>query len=528
MTEHTCEYLIVGAGLAGASAVEGIRECDRRRAITMLGAEPHLPYDRPPLSKKLWLGQKKLRDIYLHSRAFFEDQGVALLTDRRAVALDVRHKTVHDASGRSYRFGKLLLATGATPQVLPIHGGRLDGICYYRELDDYRRIRAEAQADKSVAIVGGGFIGSEMAAVLCSNKLRVTMIYPASHLCDRVFPEKLGLAMEQRFRERGIRILKAQKPVAFARRGSRFIVRTDAGTRLEADLVIVGAGVAPAVALAMQAGLATGDGILVNAYLQTAHPDIYAAGDNARFPYRALGQTARVEHWDNALNQGRQAGRNMAGAQAPFTYMPYFFSDLFEFGYEAVGEVNARMETRADWRKPFETGTIYYLRNGKIRGAMMCNVWDQVETARALIRDGAAAPGRPARARRARPPADAPATQASALPPLAEQVCAPPASGDTPLTPAQARRLRREVPGWSLAGAMLTRELKFDSFGAAMAFVNQVARIADEQGHHPDMSVSYRTVRLSLTTHKIGGLSRNDFIMAARIDRNTLLTAPGV
>ena len=240
-------------------------------------------------------------------------------------------------------------------------------------------------------IIGGGFIGSEMAAALCINKLNVTMIYPSAHLCDRVFPEDLGLAMERLYQSRGIRILKGQKPASFERKGSRFVVRTSGGEQIESDLVIVGVGIKPAVELAERAGLATGDGIIVNEYLQTSHPDIYAAGDNARFPYRALGQQVRVEHWDNALNQGKHAGRNMAGAHETFTYMPYFFSDLFEFGYEAVGEVNSRMEIVADWQKPFDTGVIYYLRNGKIRGAMMCNVWDKVEAARALIRRGAGA-----------------------------------------------------------------------------------------------------------------------------------------
>jgi len=197
--------------------------------------------------------------------------------------------------------------------------------------------------------------------------------------------------MEILYQSRGVRILKGQKPASFERKGARFVVRTGGGVKVETDLVIVGTGVKPAVELAERSGLATGDGIGVNAYLQTSHPDIYAAGDNARFPYQALGQQARMEHWDNALNQGKHAGRNMAGRLQIFTYMPYFFSDLFEFGYEAVGEVNARMETRADWQKPFDTGVIYYLRNGNIRGAMMCNVWKKVKAARTMIRRGAGA-----------------------------------------------------------------------------------------------------------------------------------------
>jgi len=389
MTEHTSDYLIVGAGLAGASAVEGIRERDPKRSITMIGAEKHLPYDRPPLSKKLWFGKKKVKDIFLHDRAFYDEKDVTLFTGREVVALDVKNLTVNDSAGKSYRFKKLLLATGSAPQLLPIPGGDLPEICYYRVLDDYQRLKREVTKGQSAVIIGGGFIGSEMAAALCINKVKVTMIFPSTHLCDRVFPQNLGQAMERMYQTRGVQILKGQKPASIKRKGSKFLVQTESGEKVESDWVIVGVGVKPSVALAEQSGLATGDGICVNECLQTAHPAIYAAGDNARFSYQALGQQARLEHWDNALKQGNQAGQNMAGAHKPFTYMPYFFSDLFEFGYEAVGEVNARMETRADWQKPFDTGVIYYLRNGKIRGAMMCNVWDKVEQARALIRRGA-------------------------------------------------------------------------------------------------------------------------------------------
>jgi len=391
MVEHACDYLIVGAGLAGAAAVEGIRERDPKGSITMIGAERHLPYDRPPLSKKLWFGKIKVKDVFLHDRAFYDRMNVALFTGRHVVALDVKNKTVNDSAGKGYRFKKLLLATGGAPQVLAIPGGDLAGICYYRVLDDYQCMRREAMEGTSTVIIGGGFIGSEMAAAFCINKLKVTMIYPSTHLCDRVFPEDLGLAMERLYQSRGVRILKGQKPVAFERKGSRFVVQISGGGKVESDMVIVGVGVKPAVELAERSGLATGDGISVNECLQTSHPDIYAAGDNARFPYRALGQQTRMEHWDNALNQGKHAGRNMAGAHKAFAYMPYFFSDLFEFGYEAVGEVNSRMETRADWQKPFDTGVIYYLRNGKIRGAMMCNVWKKVAAARAMIRRGAGA-----------------------------------------------------------------------------------------------------------------------------------------
>ena len=389
MAEHYCDYLIVGAGLAAAAAIEGIREHDRDGSITMIGAENHLPYHRPPLSKKLWFGKTEVKDLFVHDQAFSDHNGVSFFPGRRVVSLDAKSPTATDSKGQSHRFKKLLLATGGAPQNLPIPGGKIDGVCYYRFLDDYQRIRQQADEGRSAMIIGGGFIGSEMAAALRINKLNVTMVYPATHLCDRVLPADLGLAMERIYQDRGIRILKGQKPTSFDRKGSAFFIRTSGGAQIECDLLIVGVGIKPAVELAEAAGLRTGDGIIVNEYLQTSHPSIYAAGDNARFPYQALGQQARVEHWDNALNQGKLAGRNMAGAHEPFTYMPYFFSDLFEFGYEAVGDVNSQMEIVADWQKQHDTGVIYYLRNHKIRGVMMCNVWDKVDAARQLILRGA-------------------------------------------------------------------------------------------------------------------------------------------
>lgn len=391
MTNHVCEYLIIGGGLAGASAVEGIRERDARGDIILIGSERHLPYDRPPLSKKLWFGKKEVKDIFLHDRFFYERNGVTLLENCRAMALDPENKTVVDNRGLTHRFNKLLLATGGVPLTLRVPGGMQSGICYYRTLDDYLLTRKKAAAGRTAVVVGGGFIGSEMAAALCANGLRVVMIYPDAWLCARVFTKEIGLTMERLFDERGIRMLKGQAPVAFENNGGGLVMHASGGERVAADLVIAGIGIKASAELAEHAGLAVHDGVIVNAHLQSAHPDIYAAGDVARFPYQVLGHQTRVEHWDNAAMQGRCAGRNMAGAHEAYTHMPYFFSDLFEFGYEAVGEVSTLLETVADWKKPLEQGVIYYLREGKIRGAMMCNVWDKVDAARAMIQRGATA-----------------------------------------------------------------------------------------------------------------------------------------
>lgn len=385
--ESRYDYVIVGGGLAGASAVQGIRELDAKGTVLLLGEEKHLPYDRPPLSKKLWFGKTRVEDIFLHEADYYTQHEVMVMLGAKVVKLDPVVKTITGANGASYRFGKLLLATGGTPRRLSIPGGDLDGICYYRTLDDYLQTRGGAGEGKSALVVGGGFIGSELAAAL-NGSVEVSMVFPGAYVCSRVFPAYLGHALQQHYLKRGVRILSADMPVSISKHGEKFRTQTASGKRIESDLLLVGIGLAPAIDLAQDAGLDVGNGIVVNEYLESSHPDIYAAGDNAFFPYQALGQSMRIEHWDNALTQGKWAGRNMAGAHEPFTYQPYFFSDLFEFGYEATGEVDARLETFADWQKENYTGVIYYLRDSKVRGVMMCNVWDKIDAARELIRRG--------------------------------------------------------------------------------------------------------------------------------------------
>ncbi len=384
------DYVIVGGGLAGASAAQGIRELDASGSVLLIGEEEHLPYDRPPLSKKLWLGGKKVEDIFLHDRSFYEQHAVTLALNERAVRLDADARTVTTSSS-TFTYRKLLLATGSKPRRLAIPGGDLDGICYFRGLDDYLHVRGVASPGKSALVIGGGFIGSELAAALNVNGLAVTMVFPGAALCDRVFPEYLGRAMQRHYVEKGVKIMSGDKPISFSREGSGFVTRTEKGATVTSDIVIVGIGVEPETELAASGGLAVGNGIVVNEYLEASAQDVYAAGDNAYFPYSVLGLPMRIEHWDHALNQGKCAGRNMAGAHEPYVYQPYFFSDLFEFGYEATGEVDARLETFADWQKENETGVIYYLREGKVRGVMLCNVWDKVEAARELIRKGESA-----------------------------------------------------------------------------------------------------------------------------------------
>lgn len=388
MSSSSYTYVIAGAGLAGAAAVEGIRERDPKGSILLVGGEPDPPYDRPPLSKQLWTGAKKVEEIILHPAEFYAEQRVDLSPGTMITDLNPAAHAIKTSRGTEHRYEKLLLATGGTPRRLAIQGGETEGLYYYRTLGDYRRLRSAAVAGKSAAVIGGGFIGSEMAAALRTSQVAVTMIFPDQWLVSRIFPASLGRALTDYYRTaRGVTFFTQDQPASIARSGAKFVIRTRAGRELKVDLVVVGIGITPNTGLAQQAGLDTGDGIIVNEYLQSSDPDIYAAGDVAHFPEEILG-ARRIEHWDNAVSQGKHAGRNMAGAGAPFRELPFFFSDLFEFGYEAVGEIDSRLEVIADWKEPNKTGVLYYLKDGLVRGAMMCNVWGKVDAARELIRSG--------------------------------------------------------------------------------------------------------------------------------------------
>jgi len=378
------KYIIVGAGLAGGSAVDGIREVDKDGSILLVGAEKHNPYHRPPLSKQLWSKKKSPSDIFLHDAAHYDSLGAQVLLNTQIVDIDGRNKSATDNSGRVHQFEKLLIATGGAPRRLPIPGGDLPGLLYYRTMDDYMSLEPQVEGAKAL-IIGGGFIGSEMAASLHQRGAHVTILFPEPYLVHRVFPERLGMALTELYRGRGIEIITEDQPAAIEQSAEGYVTKTKKGREIVADAVLVGIGIAPGVELADRAGITVENGIVIDEHLCSSHPDVFAAGDNANFPYEALGQRMRVEHWDNAMEQGKLAGRNMAGAAEAYTHMPYFFSDLFEFGYEAVGEVSSALENHADWEEEYKTGVIYYLRDGKIRGAMMCNIWDKVQNARDLI-----------------------------------------------------------------------------------------------------------------------------------------------
>ncbi|HEX5960485.1 MAG TPA: FAD-dependent oxidoreductase [Rhodanobacteraceae bacterium] len=374
---HTFDYLIIGAGMAGEAAAQAIREADADASIGLLGDEAHPPYDRPPLSKKLWKGGKE--DAIWRP---IDKAGAMVVLQRRAVKIDRAAHTVRDDQNGAWQYRKLLIATGGTPRKLPLGG---DGFIYYRTFDDYQRLRKAVRPGARIVVIGGGFIGSEIAAAMAMNDCKVTMVFPDDAIGARVYPEALADAVTAYYREKGVDVRAGATVKGGAADGHGATVELSDGESLHADAVVAGLGITPNTRLAEDAGLQVENGVVVDDHLQTSDPDIYAAGDVASFPAPALGKRIRVEHENAALTMGARAGKCMAGQDAPYDELPYFYSDLFDLGYEAVGTLDSRLETVEQWVTPFREGVVYYLDAGRVRGVLLWNTWDQVDAARALI-----------------------------------------------------------------------------------------------------------------------------------------------
>jgi NADPH-dependent 2,4-dienoyl-CoA reductase/sulfur reductase-like enzyme len=362
-------YLIVGGGMTGDAACRGIREHDGDGSIGLVGAEPHPPYDRPPLSKGLWQGKDE-SSIWRGT----EELGAELHVGRRIVSLDLDGRTATDDQGDEYGYERVLLATGGKPR--QIDG--LDDAIYFRTFDDYQRLRRLSGDDGRFVVVGGGFIGSEIAAALQSSGANVTMLFPDDGICARLFPAALSQFVTDYYREKGVEVLTGEAVQA-------------GDSRLDgAEAVVAGLGIEPDTALASEAGLPVDNGIVVDVYGRVGgRNDVYAAGDVARFPVPALATEMRVEHEDHARTHGKAVGANMAGANTPYDHLPFFYSDLFDLGYEAVGEISSRHDTIEHWKEPGREGVVAYVDDRlEPRGFLLWNVWGKVDAARDLIRAG--------------------------------------------------------------------------------------------------------------------------------------------
>ena len=370
-------YLIIGGGMTAAAAADGIREVDPTGSIGIFSMESDPPYNRPPLSKGLWKGDS-VDDVWRKPKG----DAPAFHLNKEIKEISPKERRATDNEGNVFTYGKLLLATGGTPRRLSFDD---DQIIYYRTLADYRRLRALTETAERFAVIGGGFIGTELAAALAMNGKKVTMIFPGHEVGERIFPRDLAQYVSGIYQKKGVELLPAEKVVASETRGNQRALKTTSGKTILVDAVVAGIGIEPNIALAESIGLTTDRGIIVDEFLRTNEADIFAAGDVAVFYNSALEKRMRVEHEDNANMMGRLAGRNMAGKLDPYHHLPFFYSDMFELGYEAIGEVDSRLDIFADWKRPNEEGVLYYLKDDRVRGVLLWNVWGQVPTARELI-----------------------------------------------------------------------------------------------------------------------------------------------
>ena len=395
-SEYNYRYLLVGGGMASDSAARGIRERDSVGSIGIVGVDKDAPVSRPDLSKSLWTEPEfTFEKVWLNTA---EDTGATLHLGTRAIDLDRVSKSITADSGDVFHYEKLLLATGGVPRLLDFPDD--DRVIYYRTVDDYRRLRNWAGGDRHVVVIGGGFIGTEIAASLVQNETAVTLIYSDETLGGSTFPSDLSARLEKKYRDAGVELIASSRVERGFATGDDLLIEIPSGDVITADAVVIGLGVTPEIELAESAGLTIGDGVIVDQTLQTSDPSIWAAGDIANYPDAILGQV-RIEHVDNATEMGRQAGRNLAGAGEPYDHTPLFYSDLFDDGYEAVGTLRAHLRMIEDWIEADgsgdgsgarKSGVVYYWDDdhpdsptGAVVGVLLWNMDGGSDEAREII-----------------------------------------------------------------------------------------------------------------------------------------------
>ncbi len=367
------KYLLIGAGLAAHHAMRGIRERDKEGRILIIGAEPELPYTRPHLSKAYLMGKRERAKVFVKPIEFYRDEMKAeVWIDQRVKSIDAAKKIVQLTDGTSIAFERALIATGAEPRHLTIPGAELSGIYYLRTLADSDAIKGAMESAKQAVVIGGGFIGAEVASALVQKGIDTTMILPDDVLLKRQVGPDAAEFLTKYFEAKGVKIVKDKNVNAISGSGKVSSVETEDGSEFSADLVVAGIGVTPRIELAQDAGLKVDRAVIVDEYLQTSDPSIYAVGDIALYPDRRYGHTLRLEHWDNAIAMGKAAGLNMAGAMQPFDHVPYFYSDLFDLDLQAYGDLY-------QWDRVIARGSIghnltyFYVHQNKLVAGLAIN-----------------------------------------------------------------------------------------------------------------------------------------------------------
>jgi 3-phenylpropionate/trans-cinnamate dioxygenase ferredoxin reductase subunit len=384
-------FAIVGAGLAGATAAQTLRDEGFEGEVVLLGDEAHRPYERPPLSKEYLQGKSPRDKVFVHPEGWYAEHDVDLRLGVTATSVDLLARRVLTSDGASVQYDSLLIATGSTPRRLALPGSDLDGVLYLRRLDDSDRIRAAFVGTPRVVVVGAGWIGLETAAAARVAGLSVTVLEHAGAPLERILGSRMSAVFSQLHRDNGVDLRCGVTISELTGTSGRVTgVRLGDGTEIEADLVLVGVGISPETSLADTAGLAIGNGITVDEHLRTSDPDVYAAGDVADAFHPLLGHRLRVEHWANARRQGAVAARSMLGQDAVYARLPYFFSDQYDLGMEYTGYVDPAgvddLVVRGDLQG--RRFVAFWLGDGRVRAGMSVNIWDATEAVEELITTG--------------------------------------------------------------------------------------------------------------------------------------------
>jgi 3-phenylpropionate/trans-cinnamate dioxygenase ferredoxin reductase subunit len=379
-------FVIVGASLTGAKAAEELRAQGFDGRVLLIGAEPERPYERPPLTKDYLRGETEREKAYVHPGGFYEQQEIELVTGVTVTAIDPGASRVTLDDGRALGYDRLLLATGAEPRRLAVPGAGLDGVYYLRTLADCDRLRDRLEAGGRVVVAGAGWIGSEFAASARQRGLDVTVLDPQSLPNERIFGREIGAFYRDVHAQHGIDLLMGEGIDSFEGDAAVTQVWTTGGRRIECDFAVAGIGVIPRTGLAANAGLAVGNGIVVDSKLQTSAPGIFAAGDVASAWHPFYQRPVRVEHWANALHQGPAAARAMLGQPVSYDHIPYFFSDQYDVGMEYAGYAPHWDEVVFRGDPASGEFLAFWLREGCVVGGMNVNVWDVNEHIQALIR----------------------------------------------------------------------------------------------------------------------------------------------
>jgi NADPH-dependent 2,4-dienoyl-CoA reductase/sulfur reductase-like enzyme len=386
---HSTRYLLIGGGLASSQAAKQLRQLDPSASITLVSDERHPPYDRPPLSKEFLRGEKPADKLLFDAETYFQEQNITLILGARVEWLDSAAKTVSLNDGRQIRFEKALLATGGRPVRLKIPGTDLPGVHYFRTIDDAAAISDEAKAGAKAVVVGAGFIGLEVAASLTQRGVQVAVVEFQPRIWARFADATLAGFVERYCTGRGVTFRTNESVMQIHRHSQAFGVDLKSGTSVPCNFICIGVGILPNVELAQQAGLQVDNGIVVNEYLQTSHPDIYAAGDVANYLDPLFGKRRRVEHWGHAEYCGQLAAQNMAGAQNAYDHLTYVWSDIFDLHLEFAGDETEHDQTlvRGDLDKP--PFTLLYLKEHRLRAYFAVNATAKdFQPLQRLIRSG--------------------------------------------------------------------------------------------------------------------------------------------